>query len=292
MQRKILFIFLFINSLALLSLTPDKQNLTLENALQKGLISCTYKANPESPHYMRPLLLTVKNKQNQPLVFKVEAGQQFFPTDDNYQNLVVTRDGTITLRPNEQKTVEIFAMCTEATDAAPGKETTYKLAPYAKDNLLKTAKFIAANKSNDITGQHAIWSISNNRDLADIIGPDSAEARNLQKFLAKLTGKKLPPPPSANDYASNYYAPPKPEVSYTGNFSMNIYKPASLTIALFNSNNVVVREMYNNPSVPAGEQKFTYAFDNSVYTDDFYYVRIMVDGDIKFNRKVAMKVDD
>ncbi|MGZ5243157.1 MAG: hypothetical protein ACXWDO_01920 [Bacteroidia bacterium] len=288
MRSKILFCFLLTFACSLLSLTPDNKTLTLENAIKNGSISCTYIANSKSPHYVKPLLLTVKNRKHTPTVFKIEPGQQFFPQDESYQNLIVTRENLVTLKPNEQKTVEIYAMCTEANDAAPGSETTYKLAPYAKEKLMKTAQHIARTKSNNVTGQNAIWVISNNRSLEEIIGPDTAETRNLQRFLAKLTGKKLPPPPSANNYITNYYAPPRAEVSYTGNFTMSMYQQVSLTIALFNREGVVVRELYNNPAVPKGVHTFKYAFDNSVFNDDFYWVRTIVNGDIKFNRKIAM----
>lgn len=288
MRPKILFCLMIVAAISLQGLTPDKKAITIENAIKNGSISCTYKANPGSPHYIRPLLMTVKNTKATPVTFKIEPGQQFFPADENYQNLIVTRESQVTLKPNEQKTVEIYAMCTEASDAAPGKDATYKLAPIAGEKLKKTAQYISRLKSNSITGQHAIWVVSNNRTLEEIIGPDTTETRNLQRFLAKLTGKKLPPPPAANSYATNYYAPPKPEVSYTGNFKMSMYKEASLTIALFNREGVVVRELYNNPAVAQGEHTFTYAFDNSLFNDEFYWVRTMINGEIKFNRKIEM----
>ncbi len=291
MKAKALYAIVIILTISFAGFTPDKQLHTIESALKDGNISCTYKVNTESPHYVRPILLTVKNRKNTALAVKIEPGQQFHPDDENYQNLIVTRESTIALRPNEQKTVEVYAMCTEAGDKAPSDEIAYKLAPLAQGNLKKTAEYISKSGSFNITGQQAMWAVSSNRDIEEIMGPDTAETRSLQRFIAKLTGKKIPVQNSAANYATNYYAPPKPEVSYYGNFGMKISKPAALTIALFNENNVVQRELYANPAVPKGDHTFKYAFDNSVYTDEYYTIKIIVDGDIKFKRRIKMSVD-
>ncbi|RYD73640.1 MAG: hypothetical protein EOP53_19735 [Sphingobacteriales bacterium] len=291
MKRIILTPLLFAGCLGLMSLAPENTVLSLENAIKNGTVSCTYKANPQSTHYVRPLIVSIRNLKNTPVTIKIDAGQQFFPSSAEYQNLIVTRAGNVIIKPNENKNVELFAMCTESSDAAPGGGTTYKLGPIAQGNLRKIAEYVAHEKVNNLTGQSAVWAISNNYAIDGIMGPDSAETRDLQKFVAKITGKRLPPPPAPNNYETNYYAPPRPDVSYSGSITMNIAEPTSLAVVLFNKNNVAVRELYNNSALAAGSHKISYAFDNSVYAEDVYYIRAIIDGQVKFNRKVEMKMN-
>jgi hypothetical protein len=59
-----------------------------------------------------------------------------------------------------------------------------------------------------------------------------------------------------------------------------------VTIGMFNDQNIVVKELYNNPETPPGEHKLAYEFDTMVFPEDTYYVRLIIDGQIKINFKM------
>ena len=44
--------------------------------------------------------------------------------------------------------------------------------------------------------------------------------------------------------------------------------------------------LYNNPETPPGEHKLAYEFDTMVFQEDTYYVRLIIDGQIKINFKM------
>ena len=74
-----------------------------------------------------------------------------------------------------------------------------------------------------------------------------------------------------------------------GEFEYKINSPRSVVIAMFDNDNIVVRELFNNPEVKPGVHTFEYAFDATVYTDEFYYIRMIMNGDIALEGKPLIK---
>ena len=71
-----------------------------------------------------------------------------------------------------------------------------------------------------------------------------------------------------------------------GEFKYKLSQQRSISIAMFDKNNIVVRELYNNPAVPTGVHTFNYEFDASCFTDDFYYIRMIEDHRIVLEGKI------
>lgn len=261
---------------------------TLEEAVQKNLVSYSFSGNGESPHYVRPLIAKLTNKSSKPIQVEIGSGLEFEAGDAGYQNLVVTNSRSIYLAPGKEEEVPLYAMCTEPADKAPRAESVYKLKPEKNTRLSNMARYIEEHKMHNPNGQQAVWCVSSGKDIASIGGFDTAEVRSLQRHVAKLTGRPLPPPPAPDDYEHNYYAAPREHVSYKGVMNFRFSESHSISIGLFNERDVLVRELYNNPAEPAGMRKVEYAFDNTVYTDPVYYVRLVKDGDILMNRKIEL----
>lgn len=49
---------------------------------------------------------------------------------------------------------------------------------------------------------------------------------------------------------------------------------------MFDENNIVVRELYKNDSCSQGRHEMEFKFDATEYTDEFYYVRLLENGEI------------
>ncbi len=74
-----------------------------------------------------------------------------------------------------------------------------------------------------------------------------------------------------------------------GNFSFQKSKPFKARIAMFDTNNICVRELFLNENCPAGIQKVSYKFDASQFTDKYYYIKSIVDEKIIFNSRYDIK---
>jgi len=268
---------------------PGNEHPDLNTAVKNKLISCTINGNPNSSHYLKPVIITIRNLKKFPVVVDIDNGLILKANDSSYQNMVITRNEIITLNPLEKKSYELYGMCTEPSDKAPDSKTTYSSGNLAPAGLLEVTKLIQKSKYFDIAGQSAVWAVIDKRGLEDISGFDSIEARELQKLVSKVTGKPLPPPPAKNDYLHNYQCH-EYVASIGGSFEFASSRKMSVVVAMFDRNNIVVRELYKNPDVEPGTHKFNYEFDATVYKDDYYYIRFIANDDIKLSRKVSMKI--
>jgi hypothetical protein len=261
---------------------------SLGDAIAKGKIKATYVSNPNGTHYTKPLKIVLANLTGEQINVIVENATTFYPDDPNYQNLIVTCSGTIPLAPSQTKETEIYAMCTESTDSAPGtNEMHYTIGPAAGSKLAGLTKMLEEKKWFDATGQNAVWAIANNESPGEVYGPDKAQQDALRQYVSNITGKPIPKDDETN-YENDFYAQPKPDRRVEGMIGFSYSWKASVSVGLFNEQNVLVRELYNNTALPPGTHKVNYAFDNSVYTDSVYYARLICDGEMKINRKIEL----
>lgn len=266
---------------------PDN-TYTLADAVAKGKVSATYVSNPDGTHYTKPIKIILANLTGEQIKVNVENATTFYPDDASYQNLVVTCSGSIQLAPKQTKETEVYAMCIESGDGAPGaNEIHYTLGPKAEPKMAGLTKMLEEKKWFDATGQHAIWAIANNESPGSVYGPNKAQQDALRLYVSNITGKPIPKD-GEDSYENNYYVQPKPEMRVEGTIGFSYSWKASVSVGLFNAQNVLVRELYNNPSLPPGEHKVSYAFDNSVYTDSVYYARLIADGETRINRKIEL----
>ena len=294
---KQLFITIAISLLLFICISAFKNTETtaipFETAIAQKLIKIEFENNPSGSHYLNPICAKITNLKSDQIEILIEKGTMLYPEDDEMQTIVLSNDARIAMLPNQiNKSANLAGFCTESYDHAPGtQKMKYKLGLKAKENLQKLIYFIASNKiENTLEGQTAVWTLLNNSNLSEVVGFDTVKVKNLAVFLSKLTNKKMPPPPSTNDYKRNYYTTTyqmKAEIG--GNFSFQKSKPFKARIAMFDTNNICVRELFLNENCPAGIQKVSYKFDASQFTDKYYYIKSIVDEKIIFNSRYDIK---
>jgi hypothetical protein len=265
--------------------TPINTNQNLLDAIKNKNVKCTIQGNSSSTHYLEPIIATITNISSQPITVEINDGDMFIPTDSNKQNIVVTSQEILVLKPLEKKTIKIKGMCTEQSDGAGNNETVYTFKPNDNKNLKKLSEFIQSKKYQTTTAQYAVWSLMNNSDINSIYGADSTEETDLKKFMASLTGKTYVL--TNKNYRYNYYEPPKEKVG--GKFEYNFAKKQDVQIAMFDKNGILVRELFNQKDVPGGLHTFNFEFDSSVYTDDVYYFKLIALNDVLVNQKWNIK---
>jgi hypothetical protein len=295
MTRGKLFNKLFLAKilLSLLFFSPafksGNEHPDLKTAVKNHLISYTLTGNIKSSHYQKPVLLTLQNLRKANVTIGIDNGMELRANDSSYQNMVITKSELICLKPLEKKTIELYGMCTEPSDRAPDAKTIYMPANMASAGLKEVTGLIQESGYFDIAGQSAVWAVINKRDIEDISGFDTTETRKLQMLVSQISGKPMPPPPAKNDYLHNYQCR-EYVASIGGSFEFASSKKMSVVVAMFDKNNIVVRELYKNTDVAPGTHKFNYEFDATVYRDDYYYIRFIADEQIRLSRKVSMKI--
>ena len=264
-----------------------EEKYTLQEAAAAGIIRYGLSGNSNSSHYFKPLKITVQNLKQQNVRIVVGLGTIFEPDDSSYQNFIITNEEMICLLPGEQKQAELFAMCMEASDRAPTDEVKYSLSLKTGKKLQALLQLISDRKYFKPEGQYAVWAACGQRSLEDICGYDTTAEKELMRMVADITGQPVPTLKDYSSYRCNYYNPPM-KLRMGGSFDYKLSQPRSISIAMFDKNNIVVRELFKNDLVKAGQHHFEYYFDASAFTDDYYFIRLMADGVIKLELKVDM----
>ncbi|MDB4082744.1 hypothetical protein N9502_00555 [Vicingaceae bacterium] len=264
--------------------TPPK-TLSLQAAIDRKLIQVDVSGNTNSPHYSQPLQLKVKNVSTTPFRLQIPNGQRFLTVDEDVQDMILVKSELLALAPGIEKSILLNAMCTQKENGGPGENEPYRIGPMAESHLLQVSNKIQELEAYNTIGQYSVWSISNNVGLESIAGFDDTEAQELQQFVAKITGKKIPEK-DPMDYLTNYDSPSLAKRTLGGSFEYGLVKTSAITIGLFNEQNIIVRELLNKPSTPRGDHKMNFEFDMAAYTEPVYIVRLIVDGRIKISTKI------
>lgn len=284
-----MIIHLLMSLNAALSHVSTPETHTLRSAAEQKLIQYQADYNPGSTHYTAPVRLSVTNTSGRVIQIKIPAGYLFEPNDSQIQPQIVVKEELLALAPGQNKTLALHAFCTNAGKSGPQTGVRYRLAPEVKAPLRELAELISREKYHGFEGQSAVWCYTNNRRIAEIIGADSLKVKHLREQTAKITGKPMPTAEELAGYMANYFAPVQnPLVRISGKYQFEFSKTSNIAIAMFNRNNVVVRELYRNAETPPGKHEVTYEFDNSVYTEDYYKILLIANGKVLLKREMDM----
>ncbi len=278
-------ILLFIAGVTLSASKPVITTYDIKTALEKKIIECKFKGNSNSPHYYQPIEINITNLTKKSINIRVPNGQMFITDSTDTQDVIITQEELIALSPQQNDLKPLFAMCTQQNKSASNESTIYSIGNQATSSLGELTKEIEKNKSFNTLGQYSVWALTDDLPLEEINGFDEKEAIHYQKYIANLLDIPLPIN-QPEDYKNYYETTTTLHRSIVGKFEYKIHKSSNITIGLFNDQDIIVRELYNNPSQKAGEHLFKYAFDLATYQDPKYYVRLIINGNIKVNLKM------
>jgi len=255
-----------------------------------SVLQMQFVSNNAATHYGKCIQLKLFNQSQKSIDCRIPAGFQLKASDSTFQNMVLTQGVFVRVMPNQRKDLFVFAMCTEPADKAPSNEViNYTQITTPNKNLSSLCDLIAKEKWHTNEAQQAVWCLVENRSLQEIVGFDTLVIRKLQNKVAQLTKQKMPPPPSKTDYVRNYHASEiTMKIKVGGSYSFNFSRTKSVQIAMFNNQNVLVRELYKNNQELPGRKTINYAFDASIYKDPIYYMRLFVDGEKRLETKMDL----
>ncbi len=101
---------------------PSSKSQSIETAVKRRLITC--RGSVEELYSGQKLKLEVKNRSRDTVVFHVDPGQIFTPTNAAYQPLIATRQKTIRLAPGEERPVYVNALCGDQPKMSASDGTT------------------------------------------------------------------------------------------------------------------------------------------------------------------------
>jgi hypothetical protein len=300
-MKKLMVIGFFMN---VASLVYSQTPINFTEAWQKKQIEASFKGNDKSVHYIKPLVITIKNLQKTALHILLESGTYFASEPLDYQDITITEDLIVKLQPNQSQTLEVYGVCTEAGNAAPGATVSYAPSPAPKPEFAILAKYLAQEKLYGTSeAQHAMWVLSNNHDWKNIYASTDEKgeiARKIRNQIAKIKGIELKLTPegelilsektyqvikNGQVYTQYTYQVTETQTSrceMSGGADYRIAQPAKMRLAMFDEKNVLVREIYFNEKEKAGTHAIKYAYDCDKYPNSVYHFKLIKNDHIYF----------
>lgn len=256
--------------------------MSIQEALSKNLVEVNIQTNETGTHYSAPFIMEVNNLSNKALDLELENGYLLEPADVEEQTMIVTNRILASLGPKEKKEMFVNAMCIEQHDAAPDQNSRYTFADLASPELRKLSAFIEKNKRFEPDAQFLMWDLADGiydkEEISDFYIDEGGSVWVLDQDEERLD-------PIFEPYQEDV---PQRQMIVYGSFEMNFSREKNVHIAMFNQNNVIVKELFKNPQTPVGKTQLDYEFNSLEYEEEVYFVKLVVDGEIIMTRTIEM----
>ncbi|MFN8116246.1 MAG: hypothetical protein U0W65_09040 [Bacteroidia bacterium] len=137
---------------------------------------------------------SVSNLLKDSLIVVIPAGWRFNSNGgkNDYQDILVTHEELLVLRPKQTKMFDIKGYCCEATKGGPIKGIPYTIGKMADSSLVLLARYLNTHKTDSNTEQYSVWAISDGKETANITSSNDSIAALLRTFVATVKGEPLP----------------------------------------------------------------------------------------------------
>jgi hypothetical protein len=277
-------ILLLVATLAGLTAPRAAEEVTLHQALKAGQISLTAKGSEGSTHYLKPVTLTLRNRSGKPLNIKVASGLWFNSADSNVQDMITTDTEWLALAPGETKSYPINGMCIQSRNAAPGSTDAYVYGGPATPKLNRMAQKIDSANWHNSQAQMALWAVANNNGVDPIFCYGDDVEFKIMCEAAKVLGL---PAPSRQSFEQRAAQPIRYKAELKGKFSFTFSEKVPIHIALFDTNGIVLKEIYREEATP-GKHTVEYTFDAYPYQGQTIYAKFIAFDDVLMTRTIAL----
>lgn len=179
----------FFLVICIIAKLESKTRVSLQNAFDKKYITgkAICKGGLELDY-------SVSNLIKDSLLITIPAGWRFNSNagKNDYQDILMTHEEILVLKPRETKTFDIRGFCCEATKGGPQKGAPYTLGKLADSSLVSLARYLNTHKIDENTQQYSVWAISDGKETANITNNNDSIASLLRTFVANVKGEPLP----------------------------------------------------------------------------------------------------
>lgn len=288
-QTILLSVIILFSSLSNDNKLTEKK-LGIEDAVNKGLIRATVKG--KGGHGGECISLNIINIASVDTTIYVEAGRRLNSVDSTVQDILIVNELPIFVKAGEEKNVNLFGFCCQASNHSPSTNEKFELGHLADSNLVKLASFLNKNKFDEGIMQNAIWVVSDNHPLSSVGSSDANKRKELKKLHNLLAAiKHLPVDFSwysltfKTDTTRLFSGIPD---SLYGDIEFSIWKNSSVSLTLSDSIGHVVKRFFANK--PHNPDKYNYEIRTSVYgyPKGKYYVRLYANDQMKLEKAIEL----
>lgn len=280
MIRSLLLSMLFF--IAFTAFSAEK--MTLEEAMSKQLIETQIMGN--GGHTGQALKIQLVSKHKKDLDLSLPAGMRFKSEDEGIQDLILTRAHQTVLAANSKKTLTLYAMCTQRHNMGPAEGNLFAYNGIAEGNLLKVAQYISQKNYQNDAGQASIWAITDGGGLYEIYDDSEAVVKDMQKFMADLTGQQTPwYSLQQNNFVPGPDVNPEPSVIHA-KYEYNFTESASINLVVYDADGNEVYLITENQPVRPGTFRMNFKLTVQNMPRGNYYIRV-TNGDQLLDERVV-----
>jgi hypothetical protein len=257
---------------------------TLAEAIQKDVIRAEFQGNETSTHYLKPIVTNLENNTNINIVIRISAGYRLSSVDSNIQDVILTNEEMIALKPYEKLNLPLSGMCIQHHNSAPTASSTFTFNGFAAPKLRTWAEVISTNKWQNIQGQWAMWSLSDGEDEMEIMQYGTEEDWQIFSAFLIAQGRNIP---DKRQVFTQVAEKRKMKAELNGVFKMSFSRQVPVHIALFTEDGIVLKEVLKK-TLPKGKHEVTYTFDAFPYQGQTIYARLIAFDDVLLNRQIDL----
>ena len=275
-------LFLIIILISTLSLSAE--SITLEEALNKDLVTASFTASSGFMGQVLKVQLQSNHKKGLDLSFP--AGMQFKSEDENLQDLILTRAHQTFLASNSKKTVVLYGMCTQRFNSSPYEGALFAYNGMAEGSLLDVAEYISQRNYQNDAGQGAVWAVTDNAGLQEIYDDDEKVVKDLQEFMAELTGQEMPwYSLQQNNFIPGPDVNPDPSIIHA-KYEYQFTDEARVNLGVYDSEGNEVYLITEDQPVQPGTFKMNFKLTVKNMPRGTYYIRV-TNGDQLLDERIA-----
>jgi len=240
--------------------------------------SITFSATADDK-YAAKMKMKIKNRKKKKMVVGLEPGRIFYPESNGIQPFVVARPAIITLDPDEEKEVWVFARCGNSKAKAPRNEHTFNRTVMGDEEMIRSLSLMNKLQIESMDFyQRVIWFYTNGLHISAVHSRETAVTVESQiiRDICRRHALELPwyrktykPAESGNDMEFSGTAD-----KIEANMDVVLSKGSDLQIHLVDQQGNTVRFLGVHNLKPPGVHAIPIEIDLSLLNETTYTIRI------------------
>lgn len=252
--------------------------MTLADALAQNRVQVT--ATGKGGYKGDVVTLAVQSLDNRQLKLKLPMGLTLKSDDPGEQDLVVTRNYVVYLDKKAAKQISLQTLCMQQSNSSPAEGSTFTVGELADANMLKLLRFVKGSPIGLNAFQEALWVLTDGNGIENVYDPDMMATKNLQEFLATITGQQLPWYSVEHEDSDPGETAERIAVKVHGVFEFELETGTHVTLAVYNADGEQVYVIANDQPFQAGRVGMRFSFDANNVPEGEYFVRVTANGNV------------
>ncbi len=261
--RHIAFTFAIVTCVAATALSQP--TVPLHQAVEQGLVEVHAKGL--GGYRGKCLEIRIKNLEPTALRIEVAPGSMFGSVDEEEQDLMITAPAQVFVQGGRSAVSQLFTMCTQSSNASPGRESRFTFRGLASAGLLALAKRIAEGNYQTSSAQSAVWVIASKESPATVYGEDPEEIRNLAAVISAVENIPL----------SHFSFAPRRHQIVSINASIEMLSEQDVQkgkLAMYDRAGRVLRTYFQDKFLEKGFQQFKIGASHTMDSSERFWLRL------------------